>query len=155
MDSSDHTYLRFREGEAQNYFDALFHAFGGEISGNVYEVNRGGTKIRMTVLAGASLNMWSIVSLKVSWVGTSSVGKTCTVGKYAVARTTCTATWHESFPVGMAAGTRGINKMIVISTIIICVVMIFCMAGLADSTPRLIILTEGKVIWPLLKYSNV
>jgi hypothetical protein len=72
-----------------------------------------------------------------------------------VAGTTGTATWHESFIVEMAARARSINKMTVISTIIIGVVMIFCMAGLADSTPGLIILTEGKVIWFLLKYRNV
>ena len=49
MDSKDHTYLRIKEGEAKNYFEALLEVFGGEVSGNIYEVNRGATKIRMTV----------------------------------------------------------------------------------------------------------
>ena len=72
-----------------------------------------------------------------------------------MAGTACTATWHKSFPVGVTARTRGINKMSMICTIIICVVIRFRMAGLANAVPWLIILIEGKMVWPLLENCTV
>ena len=51
MDNSETVYLKIKEGEVKGYFDALLESFGGEVSGNVYEVNRGRTRIRLTSYA--------------------------------------------------------------------------------------------------------
>lgn len=51
MDNSESVYLKIKEGEAKNYFDALIECFGGEVSENVYEVNRGRTRIKLTSYA--------------------------------------------------------------------------------------------------------
>lgn len=48
MDSKDYTHIRIKEGEAKNYIEALLEVFGGEVTGNVYEVKRGATDIRLT-----------------------------------------------------------------------------------------------------------
>ncbi|WP_321367947.1 AraC family transcriptional regulator [uncultured Draconibacterium sp.] len=48
MDDLESIYLKIKEGETKSYFNALEECFGGEVSGNVYEVNRGRTRIRLT-----------------------------------------------------------------------------------------------------------
>ena len=63
--------------------------------------------------------------------------------------------WHEPFLVGVAACTCSVRKMAVVASIIICVVVRFRMAGLADSVPWLIFIIKGKVSWPLLKNRKV
>lgn len=48
MNNSESVYLKIKEGEVKSYFNTLIECFGGEISGNVYEVNRGRTRIKLS-----------------------------------------------------------------------------------------------------------
>ena len=72
-----------------------------------------------------------------------------------MAGTAGSTTRHKSFPVGVTTGTIAANKMAVIGTVIIRVVACLRVACLADSVPRLIIIIEGKVFWPLLENRKV
>jgi hypothetical protein len=72
-----------------------------------------------------------------------------------VAGTAGTTAWHESIPMGMAACAGTTDKVAMVTTIIICVVIIFCVAGLADPVPRLILLIEGIVGRSCLKYCKL
>ena len=64
-------------------------------------------------------------------------------------------TTRESFPVGMAGCAVLINKMAMITTIIISVVTGAGVAGLADSIPGLTIVIESEVVRHLLENRKV
>lgn len=48
MEQEEITTLKVKEGESKNYFEAMLRDFGGEVSGNTYEMAQGRTRIRMT-----------------------------------------------------------------------------------------------------------